>query len=75
MKKIHNDGLQILGIIVSVLGFSGIVRPLITAIFSKEIIFKFFGLLGDGIPSLIIWVIVLLVGLVLVSITEPLNNK
>lgn len=73
MKKIQNDPLQILGIVLSLLGLALIVQPVINGLLGKPVVFTFFGILPNGAPALIVWVVVLVIGLVLVSITKPLK--
>lgn len=73
MKKIQNDPLQILGIILTMLALALIVRPLINGVFGNPVLFTFFGIVSDGIPALAVWIVVLVIGLVLVSITKPLK--
>lgn len=74
MRKIENEPLQILGIILTMLGLALIVRPLINGLFGNPIDFTFFGIVPDGTPALIGWSVVLVLGLVLVSITKPLKS-
>lgn len=74
MKKIQNDPFQVTGIILSLLGIAMLVRPLIEAVFGKALVFQFFGIVPDGTPAFIVWVVILVIGLVLVSITKPLKN-
>jgi hypothetical protein len=73
MRKIQNEPLQILGIVLTMLGLALIVRPLINMLFGNPVVFTFFGIVPDGTPALITWLVVLVVGLVLVSITKPLK--
>lgn len=75
MKKIHNDPLQILGIVLTMLGLALIVRPLINGLFGNPVVFSVLGIVPDGTPALIVWIIVLIVGLILVSITKPLKTN
>lgn len=77
MRKIQNDPLQILGIILTMLGLALIVRPLINGVFGNPVVFSFFGIIPDGTPALIAWIVVLGIGLVLVTMTQPLkiNSK
>ncbi|MBM7567518.1 hypothetical protein [Paenibacillus sacheonensis] len=74
MRKIQNDGLQVVGIILSLIGIATVVQPLIRAMFGKTIVYKFLGLLPEGWPSLTAWAVILVIGLVLVSITKPLST-
>lgn len=74
MRKIQNDPLQILGIVLTMLGLALIARPLINQLFGNPAVFTFFGIVPDGLPALVVWVVVLVVGLVLVSITRPLKT-
>lgn len=73
MRKIQNDPLQILGIVLSLLGLALVIQPLINGLLGKPVVFTFLGIVPDGTPALIIWIVVLVVGLVLVSITKPLK--
>lgn len=73
MKKIQNDPLQILGIVLSLLGLAFILQPLINGLLGKPVVFTFLGIVPDGTPALIVWVVILALGLVLVSITKPLK--
>jgi hypothetical protein len=73
MKKIQNEPLQILGIILTMLGLALIVRPLMNGLFGNPVRFTFFGIVPDGTPALVLWIVVLVIGLVLVSITKPLK--
>ncbi len=73
MKKIQNDPLQILGIVLTMLGLALIVRPVINGLVGNPVVFSFFGIVPDGVPALFLWIVVLVIGLVLVSITKPLN--
>lgn len=74
MKKINSEGLRIFGIVVSVLGIGLIARPLITALLGHGLIFSFFGLF-TGIPAIVVSVIVLVAGLLVLEITEPLDEE
>lgn len=73
MRKIQNEPLQILGIVLTMLGLALIVRPLINGLFGNPVVFSFFGVVPDGTPALVLWIVVLVLGLVLVSTTKPLN--
>lgn len=75
MKRIQNDGLQVLGIILSLLGLATIIQPLLRVLFGKPLEYKFLGLLPEGWPSFSAWVVILAIGLVFVSITKPLVNE
>lgn len=76
MRKIQNDWLHVLGIILSLLGLALLVQPLVRGMFGKPILYRFLGWLPEGWPSLVGWIVVLAVGLVLISITKPLpTNK
>ncbi|SEO81842.1 hypothetical protein [Paenibacillus sp. OV219] len=75
MKKFQNDWLHVLGIILSLLSLALLVQPLVRAILGKPIIYRFLGWLPEGWPSLVGWIVVLIVGLVLISITKPLPKS
>jgi hypothetical protein len=74
MKKIKNDGLQILGIVLSMVGIATTAQPLIRALFGKPLKYQFLGLLPDGWASFAAWAVILVVGLVLVTITQGLTS-
>lgn len=74
MKKIDNKGLRIFGIVMSMVGIALVIRPLIEMLFGKTLTFSFFGLFS-GTPALVISIIMLIGGLVIVSITEPLEEE
>ena len=74
MKKIQNDKLQVLGIILSLIGISAVVQPCIRAIFGKPLTYRFLGLIPEGWPSFIAWAFILIIGLVLVTITKGLTS-
>lgn len=74
MKKINSESLRILEIVISVLGIGLIARPLITALFGHGLTFSFFGLF-TGIPAIVISVIVLMTGLAVLEVTEPLDEE
>lgn len=75
MRKIKNDGVQILGIVLSMIAMTCIFQPIIKMIFGKVETFKFLGLISEGIPSLIAWIIIFVIGIILISITKPLKNN
>ncbi|REE83914.1 nucleoside-diphosphate-sugar epimerase [Paenibacillus taihuensis] len=75
LRKIQNDWLHVLGIILSLLGIALIVQPLVRGIFGNPILYRFLGWLPEGWPSLGGWIVVLIIGLVLISITKPLPTK
>ena len=74
MKKIQNDGLQVLGIILSLIGIATVLQPLVRAIFGKPLTYHFLGLLPEGWPSFIAWAVILVIGLVLVTFTKGLKS-
>jgi hypothetical protein len=74
MRKIQSEPLQILGIILTMLGLALIVQPLINGLFGNPVAFRFFGVVPDGTPALIVWGVILVIGLVLVSITKPVKT-
>lgn len=75
MRKIKNDGVQILGIVLSMIAITCIFQPIIKMIFGKGETFKFLGLISEGIHSLIAWIIIFVIGIILISITKPLKNN
>ncbi|MBB3113800.1 hypothetical protein FHS18_005913 [Paenibacillus phyllosphaerae] len=74
MSRIQNDGLQILGIVLSLIGLATIAQPLIKALFGHPLTYAFLGILPEGWPSFAVWAVTLVTGLVLVSITKPLKQ-
>ena len=74
MKKLQNDALQMTGIVLSLIGLATVLQPLIRLLFGKALIYRFPGV-ENGWISFSVWAIVLLIGLVLVSITKPLNKN
>ncbi|CAM4450217.1 hypothetical protein FHS16_004121 [Paenibacillus endophyticus] len=74
MKKVQNDWLHVLGIILSLVGLAAVLQPLIRAIFGKPLSYLFLGLLPEGWPSFAAWAVILAIGLVLVSITERITT-
>lgn len=74
MKKIDNKGLRILGIVMAMIGIALLARPLIAMFLGSNLIFSFFGLF-DGVPAIIVSVIILVFGLGIVAITEPLEEE
>lgn len=74
MKKINSEYLRIFGIIVSIAGIGLIARPIITAILGHGLMFSFFGLF-TGIPAIVVSVVVLVAGLGVLEITEPLDEE
>ncbi|ANE45936.1 hypothetical protein SY83_06115 [Paenibacillus swuensis] len=75
MRKIRNDGLQVLGIVLSLIGLATIAQPLIRAIFGKPVSYTFLGLLPEGWASFGAWAFILVIGLMLVSVTKSLPRK
>ncbi|RRG10719.1 MAG: hypothetical protein DUD32_01890 [Lactobacillus sp.] len=74
MKKIKNEPLRILGIVLSLIGLTLLARPLIAALLGKTVIFSFFNLFS-GFLGLALSISCLIVGLVLVYITVPLDTE
>lgn len=74
MKKIKNEPLRILGIVLSLIGLNLLARPLIAALLGKIVIFSFFNLF-PGFLGLVLSISCLIVGLVLVYITVPLDTE
>lgn len=74
MKKINSEYLRILGIVVSIAGIGLIARPIITALLGHGLMFSFFGLF-TGIPAIVVSVVVLVAGLGVLEITEPLDEE
>ena len=74
MKKVKNKWLRIVGIVSSMIGIALLARPLISAVLGEKLAFSFFGLfhgyIAVGISSAF-----LIVGLVVVSFTEPLDEE
>lgn len=74
MKKINSEYLRIFGIVVSIIGIGLIARPIITSILGHGLMFSFFGLF-TGIPAIVVSVVVLVAGLGVLEITEPLDEE
>ncbi|SFE80560.1 hypothetical protein SAMN05216378_4135 [Paenibacillus catalpae] len=72
MRKIKNDGLQIAGIVLSMVGIATLAQPLIRALFGKPLKYQFLGLLPEGWASFAAWAVILVAGLILVTITKGL---
>lgn len=75
MKKYQNDWLHVLGIILSLIGLAAVLQPLIRAVFGKPLSYQSLGLLPEGWPSFAAWAVILVIGLVLVSITERITTN
>ena len=74
MKKIQNKWLRILGIVSSMIGIALLVRPLISTLFGEKLVFSFFGLF-NGCGAAIFSSVFLVIGLVIVTFTEPLDEE
>ncbi|WP_219834818.1 hypothetical protein [Paenibacillus sp. R14(2021)] len=74
MKKIQNDALHVIGIILSLVGLATVVQPLIRAMLGKPLIYRCLGLLPEGWPSFIAWMVVVVIGLVLVTFTKSITS-
>lgn len=74
MNKRKNDLLRILGIILTLSGLAGIVRPLVSSLFHAPIIFAFFGIIPDGLWALIAWIVIVVVGIIFISITKVITD-
>lgn len=74
MKKINNKTLRILGIIMSMIGLSLFIRPIISIILRNPLQFSFFNLFS-GTPAIITIASFLIFGLTFISITKPLEEE
>lgn len=74
MNKIKNKWLRITGVVLSMIGIALLARPLISTLLGKKLVFSFFGLF-DGYMAIIITAVFLIVGLVIISLTEPLDEE
>lgn len=74
MKKIQNKWLRILGIVLSMIGIALLARPLISTLFGEKLVFSFFGLF-NGYGAIILSSVFLMIGLVIVTFTEPLDEE
>lgn len=74
MKKFKNKWLRIAGIVLSMTGIALLARPLISALFGKKLVFWFLGLFS-GYMAVIASAVFLIIGLLIISITEPLDEE
>lgn len=74
MIKIRNKWLRITGIILSMIGLALFVRPFICAVLGEKLVFSFFGLFS-GYMAMIISAVFLVIGLLIISVTEPLDEE
>lgn len=74
MKKIQNKWLRILGIVSSMIGIALLARPLISTLLGEKLVFSFFGLF-NGYGAIIISFVFLIVWLVIVTFTKPLDEE
>lgn len=74
MKKMKSRWLRITGKFSSVVGVVLLGQPLIRAIFGQELVFSFFGLF-TGNAAMLISIIFLVLGIGIVTFTEPLNEE